>query len=192
MKRLLCNAAPILMTALLLCATSPATVQRKVSGVKRVVDGRVAAQTAAGAGIGTLRNSPHEWGQGASGFGKRFASGLGRHVLKTGIQAGVGGLHHEDLHYHRSNLHGTMPRLGYAVKSTFWVPRKNRPGHTVALGRLSGNMGSGLISRAWMPASAAGVGAGVATGGIGIGADVGVNVAKEFWPRHNKRRTARR
>jgi len=108
------------------------------------------------------------------------------------VESGVGGLHHEDLHYHRSNLHGTMPRLGYAVKSTFWVPRNNRPGHTVALGRVSGNMGSGLISRAWMPASAAGVGAGVATGGIGIGADVGVNVAKEFWPRHNKRRTARR
>ena len=180
------------MCALLMCASSQGAVRTKVSGIKRVVDGRVAAQTAAGAGIGTLRNTPHEWGQGVGGFGKRFASGLGRHVLKTGIQAGVGGLHHEDLHYHRSNLHGTFPRLGYAVKTTFWVPRKNRPGHTVALGRLSGNMGSGLISRVWMPASTAGLGAGVATGGIGIGADVGMNVAKEFWPQHHNRRTARR
>jgi hypothetical protein len=191
-KRLIAKSALILMASLVLYTASPGAVPQKIRGAKRVVNGRVMAETAAGAGVGTLRNSPHEWGKGAGGFGKRFASGLGRHVLKTGIQAGVGGLHHEDLHYHRSNLHGTFPRLGYAVKTTFWVPRKNRPGHTVALGRLSGNMGSGLISRSWMPASAAGVGAGVASGGIGLGADVGVNVAKEFWPQHHKRRTARR
>jgi hypothetical protein len=168
---------------LVLCAWAPCATQKK-SAVKRVVNGRVAAQTTAGAGIGTLRNSPHEWGQGPAGFGKRFASGLGRHIVKTGIEAGVGGLHHEDLHYHPSNLHGTFPRLKYAVKSTFVVPRRNRPGKTVALGRISGNMGAGLISRAWQPASTAGLGAGVATGGIGLGADVGVHVAEELWPRH--------
>jgi hypothetical protein len=44
-----------------------------------------------------------------------------------------------------------------------------------------------------MPASAAGIGAGVASGGIGLGADVGMNMAREFWPRkHHRRKIARR
>jgi hypothetical protein len=186
--------APLALTVPLCAAAPSATQTQNRSPVKRVVNASVAAQTAAGAGIGTLRNSPHEWGGGALGFGKRVASGFGRHVVKSGIQAGVGGLRHEDLHYRRSNLHGAFPRLKYAVKSTFWVPRKNRTGKTVALGRISGSVGSGLISRAWQPASTAGLGTGLATGGIGLGADVGVHIAQEFWPRHRKteRQTVRR
>jgi hypothetical protein len=147
------------------------------------------AGSAGRAGFGTLRNSPHEWGRGPEGFAKRFGSSLGQHVAKETIQFGVGAWHHENLHYHRSNLQGKWPRVKYAVKSTFIVPRTNRPGKTVALGRVSGNLGAGLISRAWQPASTAGVGAGLASGGIGLGADVGANVAREFWPQ--KRRRAR-
>jgi hypothetical protein len=121
------------------------------------------------------------------GFSKRFASALGQHALKYGIQSGVAGIRHEDLHYQRSNLQGTWPRMKYAVKSTFIVPRKNRPGKTVATSRIAGNFGAGMISRAWQPASAAGIGAGLASGGIGLGADVGVNVAREFWPQHKSK-----
>ena len=144
--------------------------------------------SAATAAIGTLRNRPHEWGGGPGGFAKRFASHLGQHAVKETIQLGVATWRHEDLHYHRSNLHGTLPRMKYALVSTFIVPKTNRPGKkTVALGRISGNLGGGLISRAWQPASAAGVGAGLASGGIGLGAEVGVNMAREFWPHKHER-----
>jgi hypothetical protein len=79
------------------------------------------------------------------------------------------------------------------VKSTFIVPRTNRPGKTVALSRVSGNLGAGVISRAWQPASSAGIGAGLATGGIGLGAEVGANMAREFWPKKNRQpKTVRR
>lgn len=145
------------------------------------------------AAYGTLRNSPHEWGKGPAGFAKRAGSSLGQHALKGTIQLGVGAWHHENLHYQRSNLQGKWPRLKYAVKSTFIVPRTgNRKGKTVAMGRVAGNMGAGMISRVWQPASAAGVGAGVASGGIGLGADVGANVAREFWPRKHKKQLKRR
>ncbi len=145
------------------------------------------AGSVAHAGLGQVRNSPREWGRGVSGFAKRVGSGLGQHVVKTTIQMGVGALHHEDLRYRRSNLQGTWPRMKYAAKSTFIVPRTNRPGKTMALGRVSGAMGAGLISRAWQPASAAGIGAGMASGGLALGADVGVNMAREFWPRGQRR-----
>jgi hypothetical protein len=152
----------------------------------RAVGTGAIAGSVAHAGVGTLRNSPHEWGRGPVGFAKRAGSSLGHHVAKESIQFGVAAWHHENLHYQRSNLHGKWPRVKYAVKSTFIVPRTNKPGKTVALGRVSGNLGAGMISRAWQPASAAGVGAGLASGGIGLGADVGANVAREFWPKHKR------
>jgi len=112
-----------------------------------------------------------------------MGSGLAQHAVKTTIQLGVSAWHHENLHYQPSNLHRTLPRVEYALKSTFIVPRTNRPGKTLALGRISGNLGAGIVSRAWQPASTAGIGAGLASGGIGIGADVALNMAREFWPR---------
>ena len=96
---------------------------------------------------------------------------------------GAGALDHEDLRYRRSNLHGTWPRLKYAVKSTFIVPRTDKSGKTLAVSRIAGNIGGGLVSRTWQPASTAGIGTGFASGGIGIAADVGMHVACEFWPR---------
>ena len=182
---LLCIAA--LLTGLATGATERAREYRRAAVGKRAI-----ATAGAHAAINQARNSPHEWGQGATGFVKRFGSSLGQHVAKETIQLGVAAAHHENLHYQRSNLQGTWPRVKYAVKSTFIVPRTNKPGKTVALGRVSGNLGAGLLSRAWQPASAAGLGAGLASGGIGLGADVGVNVAREFWPQKKHPRLARR
>ena len=180
--------------ALILIAAS-ATCATRVQNYRHKMVGRKALAEAGGhAALNQARNSPHEWGQGAGGFVKRAGSSLGQHIVKGTIEMGVAAAHHENLHYQRSNLHGTGPRLKYAVKSTFIVPKTNKPGKkTVALGRVSGNIGAGLISRAWQPASTAGVGAGLASGGIGLGADVGVNVAREFWPqKKNKRRVVHR
>jgi hypothetical protein len=157
---------------------------------RKVVNKNALIGSGANAAFGTARNRPHEWGRGPVGAAKRFGSSLGQHVAKESIQLGVAAARHENLRYQRSNKRGTLPRMGYAVKHTFIVPKTNKPGKkTVALGRISGNMGAGMLSRAWQPASAAGLGAGLASGGIGLGADVGMNMAREFWPR--KRPTAK-
>lgn len=180
----------ILAAAAAMAATAPSREHPHRVLTKKAV-GRAAAGSVAHAAIGTARNSPHEWGQGPLGFAKRAGSSLGQHAVKGTIELGVSAWHHENLHYQRSNLEGTWPRLRYAVKSTFIVPRTGgRKGKTVAVGRVSGNMGAGLISRAWQPASAAGLGAGLASGGIGIGADVGANVAREFWPKKKVKQRA--
>jgi len=187
------NALKVLCLGLAVGATAGAISRPLRSQIHRgrrnLYGKRAIGESGAIAGFGTLRNSPHEWGRGIGGFGKRFVSHLGQHALKETIQLGVSAWHHENLHYQRSNLQGTLPRMRYAVAHTFIVPRTNRPGKTVALGRISGNIGAGLISRAWQPASAAGVGAGLASGGIGLGAEVGANMAREFWPHkeHRKR-----
>lgn len=156
---------------------------------KKILNPEAAARALAVAGFNTARNVPHEWGGGPAGFAKRAGSAFGQHIVKGSIEMGVGALHHEDLSFQRSNLQGTWPRLKFAVKSTFIVPRTNGSGKTVATGRIAGNVGAGLISRAWQPASTASLGAGLASGGIGMGADVGVHVAREFWPRRKPKRT---
>jgi hypothetical protein len=156
---------------------------------RAVIGKRAVAGAGVSAGFRTATNRPHEWGRGPTGAVKRFGSSLAQGAVKNGIEFGVAGLRKEDLHYQRSNKHGVLPRMAYAAKRTFVVPKKNRPGKkTVAASRIAGNMGAGVISRAWQPASAAGIGAGVASGGIGIGAEVGANMAREFWPRKKRPR----
>ena len=187
-----------LVTAILLIAACAAAATHNNARLREyrhnVVGKRTLIGSAAGAGVAQVRNSPHQWGRGVGGFAARFGSRVGQNVAKETIQFGVSAARHENLKYRPSNKHGTLPRMGYAVKHTFIVPKTNKPRKkTVALGRISGNMGAGMVSQAWAPA--AGVGAGLATGGIGLGADVGVNMAREFWPRkHNKQhlRRARR
>lgn len=184
------KAGASLCVLVLMTCDAPASVRRSSPSRhpvlrqyrKKVLGKASAARTLASGSINTARNHPHEWGGGVGGFTKRVGSAFGQHLVSGTIELGVGVLRHEDLRYRRSHLQGTWPRLKYAVKSTFIVPRTNKRGKTVAAGRIAGNFGGGLVSRAWQPASTAGIGAGLASGGIGIGADVGIHVAREFWP----------
>ena len=174
-------------------ATLAATTEEsRLSRVKhKIFSGPALARSAAGAGIAHLRDHPYEWGGGAAGYAKRFASSIGTHAVNGTIEMGVGQWHHEDNHYYPSGRSGTWPRLKFAVANTFVVHRENQPGRTPAIGRLSGAFGAGLISRAWQPATTAGIGMGFASGGIAVAADVGLNVAREFWPRHPKQERKR-
>ncbi len=138
-------------------------------------------RSGAGAGLNQLRGHPSQWGGGPAGFGSRFGSAFGQHVIKGTIQYGVGTALKEDLHYYPSQRNTVKGRARDAVVHTFIVPRENG-GRTFAVSRMAGSFGSGLISRAWYPAPYAGVGAGLASGGVSLGADVGANVFREFWP----------
>jgi hypothetical protein len=149
---------------------------------------RALATHAAGSSAGYAIHHSPAWGKGAGGYGKYVGAHLGGMVVKNSLQYGIGGVRKEDYHYQRSGKHGFFPRTAYALKRTVYVPRKNRPGHTVAAGRIAGNVGGGVATHAVI----GGVGAGVASGGIGLGVDAGANVAREFWPRHHRRTAQRR
>ena len=137
---------------------------------------------AAGASVAQLRHSPRKVGGGAAGFGKRLGSGFATHAVKTTVEHAVAAPLHEDLHYHRSTKHGFGPRLGHALKSTV-ITRNTKTGkHTPAAGRIAGHAAAGAVSQAWLPAAS-----GASTAGVGLAAEAGANVAREFWPRHDKR-----
>jgi hypothetical protein len=113
--------------------------------------------------------------RGPGGFGQHLASAAEGHVAKNSAMYAVAGIRHEDLHYHRSTQKGFGPRLRHALVSTV-VTRKTTNGRkTIAGGRISGAAAAGAIA------------GGAATGGISLGADAGMNVAREFWPKKSIR-----
>jgi hypothetical protein len=136
-----------------------------------------------------IRVVPEEWGAGAAGLGKRFASSFGHHLVKGSVQYGVAKAIHEDLKYHPSDETGFRPRLKHALVSTVYT-RKTTGRPAVANARISGEIAGGFISRLWQPASLHTIASGFASTGISFGVDAGMNVIREFWPeiRHPRRR----
>lgn len=162
----------------------PATTRRFV---KKTVHPGAAIRVLGGAGFHQLTNSPHEWGRGAGGFGKRVASGFGGLAVRNGIQYSVAYVRHEELGYERSSDPRFSHRLEHALLATV-ITRKTTTGEkTVAAGKISGAVGSGLVSRLWMPVRLRTVSSGLTTAGISLGVDAGINVTREFWPRHRSR-----
>lgn len=139
-------------------------------------------RAAAGAAITQATNTPHEWGQGATGFGKRLASAFGKHLTKKAIQYPVARLTHEALGYQRSDQTEFKLRLRHALIATVYTTKTTTGKKTVATNEFAGAFGSGLISRLWQPASVRTVGYGFLSGGITLGVDAGSNVLREFWP----------
>src|SRR6266446_4026355 len=143
---------------------------------------RPMAGVAGRAGIGQLRHSPRQYGSGAAGFGKRLGAGAATHGVKTTVEHGIAAPLHEDLHYHRSTKRGVAPRLGHALASTV-VTRNTKTGkRTPAAGRISGHAAAGAVSQVALAG-----GTGASTAGVGLAADAGANVAREFWPRKRGR-----
>ena len=144
---------------------------------------RAVGRVVAGAAIGQAANHPSKYGQGAAGFGKRLGAGFASNAVGRTVEHGLAAKLHEDLHYHRSNKRGVGPRLGYALESTV-VTRNTRTGkRTPAAGKLAGHAASGAFSEGVLAA-----GSGAATAGVGVAADAGANVVREFVPRHKKHR----
>ena len=176
----------VIAISLMLAFTAQAAEKRphryRSRYVKHTFGKQAALQTGVSAGVQHLRNSPHEWGQGIGGFGKRVASGFGQHVVKNSIQYPIAAFRHEELGYRPSGKKGFGPRLGYALTSTVITHKTTNGKKTVAAGRISGAVGSGFISRAWQPARLHTVSSGAASAGVMLGVDAGNNVVREFWP----------
>jgi hypothetical protein len=137
---------------------------------------------AAGAGVTQGTNTPAEWGPGAAGFARRFASAFGKHIVGNVIRYPVSRMFHEEITYRRSGEHGFFRRTRYALLSTV-ITHKTTTGHrTLYKGELAGAVGSGLISRLWQPASTRTIALGFSSAGTSLAVDAGIRVLREFWP----------
>src|SRR5579864_847292 len=151
-------------------------------------------RAAVGAGINQANHTPAEWKQGGAGFGRRFASSFGKHIVKKTIEFPIAKWRHEPFFYRPSDKTGVKARTMYALTAVFVTHRTTDGKPMVHSAELASAFGSGLISRAWQPASTASVADGFESGGLTLLADAGGNLLHEFWPeiRHPHSATAAR
>lgn len=144
---------------------------------------------AAGAGVRQAENTPHEWGQGARGYGLRIGNGYAGHIMRSTMMSGAAAVLHEDNRYIRSGQTGVGPRLKYAIASTF-LARRDDGTRRVSFSRIGGTAGTAFVSRIWQPHSTNKSSDAISSFGISIGTQTGFNIAREFWPFHRHGRDA--
>lgn len=139
------------------------------------------AGPAFGAAINQARNEPPEWGQGAEGYGVRFASSYGRMLIGRTIRFGVAAVDHEDPRFYHSDETGFWRRARFATVHYFIV-RTDGGSQIPAFSRFAGVYGAAFISNEWYPASRANTSHALLRGTTALSAGLGWNVFREFWP----------
>ena len=141
-----------------------------------------ALRAAGGAGFGQLIERPPEWGEGAAGFGQRFASSFGENMVESTVMFGSSTLFHEDNRYFLSGDRRFSARLKYAIASTFRARHDDGSLH-FSFSQVTSYAATALISRTWQPPSTRGPVNATEAFAVLIGAEAGFNVAREFLPK---------
>jgi hypothetical protein len=133
------------------------------------------------AGIRQAQDQIPEWGQGASGYGRRFSSSFGKKVIENSIQFGLGYALHEDSRFFVSNRSGIGDRTFYAFSHTF-LSRKDSGKFGLSYSYISGIAGGVYVSRQWYPAKDRSASEYISGAVMSMGVDAAINIMKEFWP----------
>jgi len=141
-------------------------------------------RSAAAAGIGQWRDTPHEWREGARGYQFRYESAFGEHVVKETLQFAAADIFREDNRFRPSGESGFGTRLKYAISSTFLARHGDGSRH-VSISKILAFGGAALISRRWQPPSTRKLESAEVNLASMWGAAVGFDVLKEFWPRRH-------
>jgi hypothetical protein len=133
------------------------------------------------AGISQEQDSPHEWGQGAEGYGKRFGNYYAEATTAAMLQMIGEDLLHEDNYYYGSGEHGMWKRLKYAVKTSVLARGTDGTLH-FSISQVGSTAAASFISRLWQPPSRDSAADGAKNFGVSMATNAGVNVAREFLP----------
>jgi len=108
-------------------------------------------RSAATAGINQWQDSPEEWEQGMSGYGKRFASSFGRNAIQQTVVYGLDSALGWDTGFRRSPSKEFGARLKHALLENI-TSRTKSGKRVISVPRIAGAYTSGVISReAWYP-----------------------------------------
>lgn len=136
---------------------------------------------AASAGLSQWVNSPPEWGQGASGYGRRLANNVAYNVVRNSLTYGISIPTHEDTRYFASGKTTTRGRIVHALLSPVTVRREDGS-DAFSYSNTTGIVGANLIALAWAPPSWRTPGS-FATGvGWSYGGTAALNLVREFVP----------
>jgi hypothetical protein len=157
----------------------PDSKKRSKRYVKSIVGPMALARTTVSAGASTWRNSPPEWGTKWEGFGRRFASGMGKSFIKNTTQFGLDEVFKLDSAFYRSKKKDFGGRLGDAIVSPF-VARDTKGKKVFGFPRVAGTYASNIIAaETWYPKRFT-YKDGLKSGTISLGFTAAFNVIKEF------------
>ncbi len=132
-----------------------------------------------GAAVDQGRDRPSEWGQGAEGFGRRYANSLGRNAVQQTTTYGFDLALGLDSRYRKSTKSGFFPRFGDVVVQTFTARTKSGrrvPGFPLVAGAYAGGF---IPVAAWYP-DRHGPRDGARIGTLNLVGTLGSNFLREF------------
>lgn len=128
-----------------------------------------------------LGDEPQEWGQGASGLGKRLASRFAEVQLQTAAHHGIAAAAGYETRYERCDCGGAAKRIGHAVSRIFVT--RNREGALRPNFPLIGSYyAANMISMTWHPDRYSPWKEGLRGGHVQVGMQAAFNIAREFGP----------
>jgi hypothetical protein len=147
--------------------------------VKSTVGPSSFAGSAVKAGIDQWTDHPEEWEQGASGYGRRFASDFGRNAIQQTVVYGLDSALGLDTKFRRSTRKGFFPRMTDALAEN--VTSRNKSGkRVISVPRLSGVYLSRIIqTEAWYPERYS-YKDGLRSGTHSLAIGFGINLLREF------------
>ena len=136
-------------------------------------------RTGVSAGISHWRDSPEEWGQGAKGYGRRYASSLGQNLVQQTVTYGLDSALQLDTGFQKSKRQGFFPRLKDALLEN--VTSRNKSGDRVfSVPRFAGvYTGAIVATETWYPERYS-YKDGLRRGTRSLITGFGINVVREF------------
>ena len=135
------------------------------------------------AGLGQASNSNPSYGQGAQGYGKRYATAYADNAIENFMaSAALPSLLHQDPRYYQLGHGGFLRRTGHAI-SRVVITRSDSGRSQFNYSEVFGaGMAAAISTYSYHPESERGVGTVISVWGTQIGWDVGTYMLKEFWP----------
>ncbi len=136
-------------------------------------------RAAVSAGFQQFNETPKEWGQGAEGFGRRYASSLGANILRQSFTFALDSTLREDPRYFLSTKTTFKDRAKNALVQTL-VCHTDRGGRSFAFARVGAAFGSELASNTWRPRSVDTTGDAMVRAASTLAVSAGTNLFREY------------
>ena len=156
----------------------PVAPERFKNYLQATVGPLVLIETLAWAGISQETNSPSEWGQGATGFGRRYASIVGQGVIQESVTYGLSEAMAVDSRFHKSRTSGFVPRARDAMLQSV-TSRRADGSRVVSAPLLTGYAAGGIGMMTWYPDGYTWKD-GVRYGGLALASRAWMNLLREF------------
>jgi hypothetical protein len=163
-------------------AITPLSAEGKARlALKNTFGPRAVANRALLSGLNHWMDHPEEWENSIDGYPKRFASRMGRLMVRNAVQLGADVAFKTDPRYDRCDCSGFLPRTGHAWRRVL-IARRDNGGEMISVARLAGAYVTPMVTDQWYPPRLNTWQHKFESGTWFLGWRGVNNMIKEFWP----------